>query len=246
MTDGKPAENLHQGHRQRLRQRFLKEGLEGFEDHQVLELLLFYALPRRDTNRVAHRILQRFGSLSAALEADPKDLATIEGMGETAATFLGLIPSLTRRYLHDRAHRPKPRLNEATRAGQLLIPMMAGRTEEVFYVLCLDSQCRLLFPALISEGTVRESFIHPRHVVEAALRHKAVNVILAHNHPSGDPHPSAADINLTRVLAQALIPIGVKVLDHVIVAGELYLSMAREGLLGDSGFNQVARLHERE
>ncbi|MBF0445288.1 MAG: DNA repair protein RadC [Magnetococcales bacterium] len=222
---------LHDGHRKRLRQRFFREGLEQFEDHQVLELLLFHAVPRRDTNEIAHLLLKRFGSLSAVLEADPKDLATIPGMGESAVAFVSLIPPLTRRYLTDSVSRHKPTLDDSRKTNAYLTPLMAGRTEEVFYVLCLNSSCQLLFPALISKGTVNEANIHPRHVVEAALRHKAASVIFAHNHPSGQLKASRADINITRVLVQALIPIGIKVLDHVIVAGRQNLSMAAEGLL---------------
>ncbi|MBF0370013.1 MAG: DNA repair protein RadC [Magnetococcales bacterium] len=224
---------LHYGHRGRLRRRFQQEGLEGFEDHQVLELLLFNALPRQDTNKIAHRLLQRYGSLSAALEADPKDIATIPGMGQAAAAFLSLIPPLTRYYLTDRSKRIKKPLNEIHRSLNYVIPLMAGRTEEVFYVLCLDSQCRLLFPALISHGTVKEALVHPRHVVEAALRHKAASVILAHNHPSGHPEPSRSDIQFTQLLQRSLIPIGIRVLDHIIVTGNEGISMAQEGFLDD-------------
>ena len=222
---------LHSGHRQRLRQRFFREGLEQFEDHQVLELLLFHAVPRRDTNEMAHLLLKRFGALSAVLEADPKDLATIPGMGESAVAFISLIPPLTRRYLTDSVSRKKPILNDSKKTNTYLTPLMAGRTEEVFYVLCLDSSCRLLFPALISKGTVNKANIHPRHVVEAALRHKAASVLLAHNHPSGRLKASRADIHLTNILVSALVPIGIKVLDHVIVAGRHNLSMAAEGLM---------------
>ena len=223
---------VHTGHRTRLRQRFFREGLEQFEDHQVLELLLFHAVPRRDTNEIAHLLLKRFGALSAVLEADPKDLATIPGIGESAIAFLALIPPLTRRYLTDSASREKPALSDSKKTNAYLVPLMAGRTEEVFYVLCLDSSCRLLFPALISKGTVNQANIHPRHVVEAALRHKASSVILAHNHPSGRLKASRADINMTQILVAALNPIGIKVLDHVIITGKGSLSMAADGLVG--------------
>ncbi|MBF0455770.1 MAG: DNA repair protein RadC [Magnetococcales bacterium] len=222
---------VHSGHRKRLRQRFFREGLEQFEDHQVLELLLFHAVPRRDTNEMAHLLLKRFGALSAVLEADPKDLASIPGMGESAVAFLALIPPLTRRYLTDSVSREKPTLNDSKKTNTYLTPLMAGRTEEVFYMLCLDNNCRLLFPALISKGTVNEANIHIRHVVEAALRHKAASVIFAHNHPSGQLNPSRADIQITQIMVSALVPIGIRVLDHVIVAGKRCLSMAAEGLL---------------
>lgn len=221
---------LHAGHRLRLRRRFLQTGLEAFEDHQVLELLLFQVLPRRDTNQIAHLLLRRFGSLSATLEADPADMALVPGMGEHSATFLALIPHVTRRYLHDRVLREKHPLNHADHAKSYAIALLVGRTEEAFYVICLNSRCQVLFPALIARGTVREAYVHPRQVVETVLRHKAAGVILAHNHPAGSLKPSPEDIRLTRSLFQALIPIGVRVLDHLIVAEEECLSMSESGL----------------
>lgn len=135
---------IHDGHRERFRARFLQDGLDGFEDHQVLELLLFHVIPRADTNPIAHRLMRRFGTLSAVLEADPKDLASVEGMGDKAAAFLSLIPQVTRRYFHDRVNRDNPPLTSSEAVIGYLVPLMAGRPEEVFYVLCLDSQCRVL------------------------------------------------------------------------------------------------------
>ncbi|MFZ4857506.1 MAG: RadC family protein [Desulfuromonadaceae bacterium] len=225
------SENLHTGHRERLRRRFLEEGIDSFEDHQVLELLLFQVLLRGDTNLVAHRLIQRFGSLSAVLEADPQDVASVEGMGAKAAVFLAMIPQVTRRYYHDRVLRDRPKLNSSAAVAEYLIPLMAGRPEEVFYVLCLDSQCRVVYPALISEGTVKEAAVYPRHVVEVAIRHRAVSVILAHNHPAGTSTPSPQDHHLTRLLVQALGPLDIKVLDHIIVASNNAYSFASEGVL---------------
>jgi DNA repair protein RadC len=138
--------NLHIGHRERLRKRFLEEGLDIFEDHQILELLLFHVIPRGDTNPIAHRLIKRFGSLSAVLEADPKDVAAVEGIGDKAAAFLTMIPQMTRRYFHDRVLRDRPKLNTSDAVTEYLIPLMAGRSEEVFYVLCLDTQCRVVYP----------------------------------------------------------------------------------------------------
>jgi len=225
------AEKLHGGHRGRLRARFLKDGIDSFEDHQVLELLLFQAVPRLDTNPLAHKLIQRFGSLSAVLEADPKDLASVDGVGLNAAAFLAMIPQVTRRYFHDRVKHSRKPLNTSEAAAEYLVPLMAGRSEEVFYVICLDSQLRVLYPALISEGTVKDAIVHPRKVAEAAVRHKAASVILAHNHPAGSVKPSTHDHKLTRNLVQALGGINVQVVDHVIVAGELIYSFQREGTL---------------
>lgn len=226
-----PGDNLHIGHRERLRKRFLEEGLDTFDDHQVLELLLFHIIPRGDTNPTAHRLMRRFGSLSAVLEADPKDVAGVEGIGEKAAAFLSMIPQVTRRYFHDRVLRDRPKLNSSEAVAEYLIPLMAGRPEEVFYVLCLDTQCRVVYPALVSEGTVKEAAVYPRHVVEEAIRHRAASVILAHNHPAGTAKPSQQDHQLTRLLVQALGPLDIKVLDHIIVAEDQVFSFARDGIL---------------
>lgn len=222
---------IHSGHRDRLRQRFLDEGLDSFADHQILELLLFYAIPRGDTNPVAHRLIKRFGSLSAALEADPKDVASVEGIGEKAAVFLAMIPEVTRRYFHDRVLRDRPKLNSSESVTDYLVPLMAGRPEEVFYVICLDTQCRVIYPALVSEGTVKEAVVYPRHVVEEAIRHRAAAVVFAHNHPAGTAKPSQQDHQLTRLLVQSLGPLDIKALDHIIVAGRDTFSFAREGIM---------------
>lgn len=222
-------QNPHKGHRERLRSRFLEEGLDGFEDHQILELLLFHVVPRGDTNPIAHRLIDRFGSFAAVLEADPCDLATVDGVGKQAAAFISMFPAVTRRYFHDRVAKGKSKLTTSEAVAEYIVPLMAGRSEEVFYVLCMDTHCRVRYPALISEGTVKDAHVHPRHVVEAALRHRAVSVVLAHNHPAGEPKPSRHDHKLTQTLIQVLSPLDIKVLDHLIVAGDQWYSFALNG-----------------
>jgi DNA repair protein RadC len=225
----KRGENVHEGHRARLRRRFTEEGLDGFEDHQVLELVLFYAIPRRDTNEIAHLLLRRFGSLSGVLEADPADLSHVEGVGDGAAALLSLLPALTRRYYIDRVHQVRHALTSSERAAAFLIPFMAGRTQEVFYVVCLDTQSRVIVPALVAEGLPDRVHVEPRQVVEAALRHKAFAVILAHNHPTGQAKPSTADHRVTQRLCDAFSAIGVGVRDHIIIAGDDWFSFALSG-----------------
>ncbi|MFA6109174.1 MAG: DNA repair protein RadC [Candidatus Latescibacterota bacterium] len=224
-----PKDDLHAGHRVRLRKRFLEEGLDPFEAHQVLELLLFYAIPRRDTNDLAHRLLRRYGSLSAVLEADPTDLAQTEGLGEAAATLLALVPALTRRYSVERARQERHTLTTSERAAEFLVPFMAGRTEEVFYVVCLDAQCRVIVPALVVEGLPDRAHVEPRQAVEVALRHRAHSVILAHNHPTGRARPTTADHRATEGLVRAFSAIGIAVQDHLIVAGESWYSFSLAG-----------------
>ncbi len=225
----KEIENLHLGHRQRLRERFTARGLRGFEDHQILELLLFYAIPRGDTNEIAHRLIRSFGRLSAVFDARHSDLIQVKGVGEQAATLIHTLPALMRRYQQDKIVRDAPVLNTVASVAEYIIPLMGGRTREVFYVLCLDSQLRVTFPAQISQGTVKDAYVHPRDVVEAALAHHATAVVLAHNHPSGSLMPSKADHRLTRQLVQALGAIDIEVLDHIIIADSRSYSFAESG-----------------
>lgn len=221
---------MHEGHRMRLKERFLKEGLDSFEQHQVLELLLFFSIPRRDTNEIAHGLLNKYGSLSGVFEAEPKDLANTPGIGDNSALLLSLIPQLSRRYFNDK-WRDKPELNSSTKAGEYAASLFSGRHYEAFYIICLDSQNRVNYAQLVHEGTINEAPVYPRVIVEAALRHKANSVILAHNHPGGTLNPSKADIEATNRIRTALEAISIKVVDHIIVCGGKYVSFAERGLL---------------
>ncbi len=213
-----------------MKNRFIEEGLDAFEDHQILELLLFYAIPRKDTNELAHSLINKYGSLSGVLEADPKDLAKAPGLGENSAILLALIPSLARIYLKDRWG-ARPTLDSTAKAGEYVLTLCAGRTYEVFYVICLDAQHKVIYSALVHEGTIDQAPVYPRLIVETALRHKAQSVILAHNHPGGTPIPSSQDIEVTKRIQVALEQISISVLDHIIAAGEQYVSCAEKGLL---------------
>ncbi len=221
---------MHEGHRKRMKMRFMKDGIDSFEPHQVLELLLFYSIPRRDTNELAHELLKKYGSLSGVFEADPKDLAKIPGIGENTAFLLSLIPQLARRYTNDKWG-DKPELNSSTKAGNYAVSLFGGRTYEAFYIICLDAQNRVNYSELVHEGTINEAPVYPRLLVEAAIRHKANSVILAHNHPGGTLNPSRADIEATRTICTALEAISIKVIDHIIVCGEKYYSFAENGRL---------------
>jgi DNA repair protein RadC len=201
----------------------------------VLELLLFFAIPRRDTNELAHLLLRRYGSLSGVLEADPLDLAQTSGVGEVAATLISLLPTLTRRYASDRTRRGRCALTTSEQAAAYLVPLMAGRTEEVIYVVCLDTQSRVLIPALLAQGLPNQAHVEPRQAVEIALRHKAHSVILAHNHPTGEAKPTTADHRVTQALVNAFEPIGIAVRDHLVIAGEGWYSYARAGDLPPPG-----------
>lgn len=221
---------LHEGHRQRVKKRYLSEGLDSFEDHQVLEMLLFYCIPMRDTNELAHRMIKEFGSLAGLFEADPKDICRRCKVSENTAILVSLIPSLARRYFRGKWG-DKPVLNSSSKAGEYAVSLFAGRIYEAFFLICLDSQNRVNHAALVHEGTINEAPIYPRLIVETALRHQANSVILAHNHPGGSLQPSNADIQITRKIAAATEAISISVLDHIIVAGDRYFSFAEKGLI---------------
>lgn len=221
---------MHEGHRERLKNRFLTEGLDSFEQHQILELLLFYVIPRRDTNPLAHQLIEKYGSLAAVLEADPKDLASITGIGNNTAVLLSIIPSLSRIYFKDKWG-DKPVLNSSSKAGEYAVSLFAGRNYEVFYVICLDAQNRVNYAALVHEGTINVAPVYPRLIVETALRHQANSVILAHNHPGGSLKPSSADIEVTKRISTALGAIAIAVVDHIVVAGNGYVSFMEKGIL---------------
>lgn len=224
------AKKIHDGHRKRVKMRYLTEGIDAFEDYQVLEMLLFFCIPMKDTNELAHKMINEYGSLAGVFEADPRDICRRCGVSENTAILVSLIPSLSRKYLKGKWG-DKPILNSSTKAGEYAIALFTGRTYEAFYVICLDSQNRVNYAALLHEGTLNEVPVYPRLVVEMVLRHQANSVILAHNHPGGSLNPSNDDIELTKRIKSALEPISVKVVDHIITAGDRYMSFKERDLI---------------
>lgn len=222
--------NPHSGHRERLKRRCLEEGLDGFDEHQVLELTLFYALPYRDTNELAHRLLDSFGSFGGVLDAEYHDLLRVEGVGANTALLLTMLPELFRRYQLDKLQE-RPLLSSKKAAGDFVTSLFIGSKRESFYVISLDAKRQVIRAAMIGEGTVGCVSVYPRLAVETALRYGAHSVLLAHNHPAGTPQPSADDLNLTDSLVNAMHSIGIPVLDHLIVCGSRFVSFADMGLL---------------
>jgi len=208
----------------------MEEGLDNFSDHEIIELLLYYSIPQHDTNALAHRMIQEFGTLYDLFEADPRDIERRCKVSLNTAILISLVAPLSRRYLKQKWGE-RPILNSSTVAGNFAVSLFAGRIYECFYVICLNSQNRVNYAALVHEGTINEAPVYPRLVVEAALRHKANSIILAHNHPGGSLKASNADIDVTRKICQAMKPISINVVDHIIVAGDRYLSFAEQGLL---------------
>jgi len=220
--------SIHDGHRQRLKNRFLKEGLDNFEELQVLELLLFYCIPRQDTNPLAHRLLDHFGSLTQVLEAPPEDLKKVPGIGESVATFLPLVTSVSRYYLVNRDSSAQI-LPDLDACGKYLVPRFYGRRNETVFLLCLDAKCKVLCCKEVGEGSVNSAAVPIRRIVEMALGANATSVVLAHNHPSGVALPSGEDVQTTRRLAMALSAVEITLADHIVVADGDYVSLYQSG-----------------
>ena len=219
---------IHDGHRERMRKRFITHGLDNFDDHNILELLLFYALPREDTNPIAHKLLEYFGSLAAVFDAPVEALTKIDGIGESTAVLIKLIPQISRRYLISR-EKTSDILDSTQKAGAYLIPRFYGEQDEVVYMVCMDAKCKVINCKKLFHGSVNSANISIRKVVENALQYKATSVIIAHNHTSGIALPSREDEYTTRKIDEALKMVDIPLIDHIIVADDDFVSLADNG-----------------
>lgn len=215
---------MHSGHRQRLKDRFLQEGLDNFQEINALELLLFYCIPRKDTNEIAHELINEFGSFTNVMEASVEELQKVKGVGHNAATFIGLVNSVNRFYRIKKAEGTSV-INKIDEYVAVLEPRFAGRKHETVFLLCLDAKSKIICCKQLTEGTVTSAHISVRKVIEAALAANASSVILAHNHPGGLAMPSKADEDTTYRVAKALSDVDVSLLDHVIFSDSDYTSM---------------------
>ena len=220
----------HDGARDRLRQRFREHGLDNFNDYSLLELLLFYAIPRRETNTIAHALIDHFGSLSAVIEAPCEALMEVEGVGEHTAMFLNLIAQVDRRYMISK-NAVQDIINTSFDAVKILVPLYRFAREEIVYLLCLDNKNGLISCDKLGQGTLGEASVSVRALVETALRRNAASVILSHNHVDGIALPSHEDEITTHYIEKALIMVGITLMDHIIIAGDDYVSLADSNLL---------------
>lgn len=246
---GNQENNLHKGHRSRLRQRFLREGLTNFENHVILELLLSFAIPRKDVNDLAHALLSQFGSFSAVLDASYDELTAVEGVGENAAVLLMLLPQVARSYLMDKETR-YPDFSDIHKLGTYLVSYYVGATKEKLIAVFLNNRREMIDLAVLEEGTVNMAETSIRKIAELILQKKAASFILAHNHPDGDAMPSEQDEKMTRNVADFFAKLGVPLAEHIIVGGNTYYGIysgeasgRRIGLLpglykNDNGINR--------
>ena len=216
--------NVHEGHRERMRNKYVNKGIEVFEQHEILEMLLFYAIPRKNTNDIAHRLLEACGSLSAVFDA-PIDILMQQGLSYNAAVLLHMIPDLSRAYQSDKFDNEEKIITDEN-IGKKMVHLFAGKNEECVYAFFLDAKGKEKYSGIISKGDASSAPLFSKDIVSIAARCKAVTVIIAHNHPSGVAFPSRADLEATADIADALDTIGIHLADHIIVADRYYISLS--------------------
>jgi len=205
------------GHRERARQRFLRTGEEALDDYELLELILFLAVPRQDTKAMAKELLAKFGTYSNVLSASPERLAEIKGIKGAVATNLKIVQAAAQRFARDRVPRDMPILGSWQTLIDYVRTQMAFNDIEQFRILFLDKKNRLIADEVQQAGTVDHTPVYPREVIKRTLELSATAIILVHNHPSGDPAPSSADVQMTRQINDIARPLGITVHDHIIV-----------------------------
>ncbi len=232
-ADKKPVRpaSIHAGHRQRTKERFLKYGGEQMEDHQLLELILFYAIPQGDVNPLAHRLINRFGSLREVLDADPEELKQIAGISSHTAALLRLFPEVVARYQQSEAISTATVIRNAADAAEIFRSCFVGARVEKVYMISTDAKAKLLSCDLIAQGAADAVLMDSRKVVRTALSRNAWQVFLAHCHVSGVAIPSTAVRQATARLQQALALLGIRLSDHLIFADGDYVSMLQSGLM---------------
>jgi DNA repair protein RadC len=212
-----------------MKERFSQEGMDHFSEFEALEILLYYAIPRKDTNPIAHGLINHFGSLAQVLDASVEELEQVSGISHNVAVLLKLVTEMGRLYMVKRAEDTKI-LKTITDCGEYLKSYFFGRVNETVYLLCLDAKCKVIGCRKVGEGSVNSANVPIRRIVEMALEANATSVVLAHNHPSGLALPSGDDVQTTCRLAMALNAVEIELVDHIIVADEDYVSLAQSGL----------------
>ena len=226
-------DNVHKGHRQRMKSKFLLNGLDAFEQHEALEMLLYYAVPRCDTNPLAHRLLERFGSISAVFDASV-DMLRDAVVSESTAALLKMIPEFSRLYLDDKYNNKNKKI-DFDNLTDYFVKKFIGRNEEAVILLLADAKGKEIFSGVIAKGSINSSDVPIRKIVDLSLRYNAKTACIAHNHPSGAAIPSLEDIETTRSVYQALMHINVILADHIIVADGDAVSLMQCGVF-DSEF----------
>lgn len=220
----------HAGHRDRLRKKFIENGFDGFEPHEALEMYLFYVIPRKDTNPLAHRLLDRYLTIGGVCDAPVDELMKDFNLSYSAAVFLKMLPEMSRLYVESKVK--SDYILSAEKSGEIFRAMFIGRTTEATAIILGDSKGKMLYSGIVAKGSINTTDAPIRKIVDMALRHNAKNVLIAHNHPSGSALPSGNDLAQTKLIYRTLANVGVRLLDHYIVTDDDYISMRQSA---DSG-----------
>lgn len=222
---------IHKYHRIRIKERFLREGLVSFETHNILELLLFYTIPVRDTNVLAHELLNEFGSLHGVFDAPYEELCKIKGISEHTATLIKLIPQLFQRYM-DSKLQPGAVYDTTEKRAQFLVPKYIGRTIEILLVVALDEENHITAWQILDEGNFNQVPVITSMIIQFTMKHQSYRILLSHNHPQGMATPSREDRYLTQSLKKTFIEIGIILEDHIIIGKNLdYYSLKEHGMM---------------
>ncbi len=225
-------DNIHEGHRERMRQEFLQHGFtENTPPHKILELLLFYCVQRADTNPIAHELIKKYGSVAAVLDAPLEELAEFKGLSERSAVLLKLIMPIAQRYIYDKQEQ-KPTFASLEAIGKYILGRFLGETREKVGIMCLDTKGSMLDFAIFGEGNLDSVGLSNRDLAKRVLDSGAVAAVLCHNHPNGIALPSESDTQITKQAVATLSNIGIQLIDHVIVADTDFVSMAQSEQYG--------------
>lgn len=221
--------SVHNGHRQSVKKKFIENGLDVFKPHEALELYLYYAIPRKDTNPLAHRLLDRFVTLAGVCDAPIDELMNEFGLSENTAVLLKLLPQMSRLYNESKVNNDN--IIELETIGDVIKTKFIGRIEEVVVLLLGDAKGKIIFFDVVAKGSINSSDMPIRKIVDLSIRHNAKLAFIAHNHPSGNALPSHADISTTAALARTLRTVGVRLYDHFIITDDDYVSLRESNLM---------------
>lgn len=222
------SNNVHTGHRERMRKKFYESGFENFEEHEVLEFMLFSIIPRSNTNEIAHKLIEKYGSVYEVCNADIEGLKEIKGISEKSASFLKMIPHVLKVYMN--VKNDKKKLDSSHLVCEYFMHKFWGERVEKVCIVCLDDKLNVIESKFVSNGQLSNVSVNIRSIVEFTYKCKSECIIMAHNHPNGDAVPSDNDINATVEIVKALKSVGINLIDHIIVAGNKAVSMNELGV----------------